>query len=62
MIIDMDQLAELRKIFPYCAGLRVNKGNVEFALETIFNVLEWFPYWRMPEHAQKWIEAHRMIL
>ncbi len=58
MIIDLNYLLpEVKKIYRPIAGLRKENGHIEFALETIYDNLEWFPYYQLPVKAEKYINA-----
>lgn len=57
MIIDLNYLLdEIKEIYPYCGGLRRNGDMIEFALATSEGI-HWFPYYRLPVKAQKYIQS-----
>jgi hypothetical protein len=55
----MDELAfEVRKIYRLLEYLRRNEnGKVEFGITTCKGNIEWFPYYRLPYEAEKYIDV-----
>ena len=56
---DIEELTkEVKKIYRLLERLRRNeKGEIEFGITTIRGNIEWFPYYRLPFEAEKYIHA-----
>lgn len=49
-------LKEIQALYPPCRGIRCEKGNVEFALDSTYGD-QWFPYYILPKKASDYVHC-----
>jgi hypothetical protein len=58
MIIDFPEyIPDIRKFGHHISGFRTNNGMPEFALKTCHGGLSWFPYSRLSQKAELYVNA-----
>ena len=48
---------EVKKIYPHLEFLRRKNEQIEFGIMNYDQEIHWFPYYRLPEKAEKYINS-----